>query len=68
MARKQYDPEDLEALMETELTPHHPVGEKLDSWGCSSRERTLFSANKRGRSRIRKDVRRRVECCSYASA
>jgi hypothetical protein len=68
MARTKLDHEDLEALMEQDLAPYHPVGEKLDSWGCSSKERTLFSANKRDRSRIRKDVRRRIESYTFASA
>lgn len=65
---KTFDYEAIEDLMGKALVPYHPMGENLDSWGCSSRERTLFSDNKRGRSRIRKDVRRRVEMCSYASA
>lgn len=39
-----------------------------DGWGCSSIERTMFSRSKRLGSRIRKDVRRRVEMCSFASA
>lgn len=62
------DYEALEALVEKDILPYHPIGEKLDSWGCSSRERTLFSSNKRNNARIRKVVRRRVEEEQFFSA
>lgn len=60
--KQRVDPEYLEVLLDQDMAPHHLAGEKLDGWDCGSRQRTLFSENKR------KDVRRRAERCSYTSA
>lgn len=65
---KSFDYEVLEDLVEKDILPHHPMGEKLDSWGVNSLQRTLFSDNKHKSSRIRKDVRKRVEGDCYLSA
>jgi len=63
-----YDIDALEDSLQSKEVRFRPMGEKLDSWGCSSRERTLFSHNKAKSSRNRKEVRRRIERNLFVSA